>query len=96
MRDLYRRAIGLVEWEREVNENRKREGGFAPFFPLNKVPKSHHSRSFQTLAGDTRTAATVDDVFRWARTGRGGQQYVIDFDDLEEPPTCSSRSGLCE
>ena len=39
--------------------------------------------------------ATVDDVIRWALSGEG-ETEELDFDDLEEPPSCASHSGLCE
>ena len=42
-----------------------------------------------------RAVALIDDVIRWAIAGIG-ETETLDFDDLDEPPTCDSRSGLCE
>ena len=38
---------------------------------------------------------TIRAVVRWALAGEGFTE-ALDYDDLEELPTCDSRSGLCE
>jgi 3'-phosphoadenosine 5'-phosphosulfate sulfotransferase (PAPS reductase)/FAD synthetase len=43
--------------------------------------------------GKPNRVATIDDVFRWALTSRGGGQFDMDFD---EPVSCASSSGMCE
>jgi 3'-phosphoadenosine 5'-phosphosulfate sulfotransferase (PAPS reductase)/FAD synthetase len=38
---------------------------------------------------------TIDDVVRWAMSGRY-ETASLEYDDLEEAPSCASLSGLCE
>ena len=38
---------------------------------------------------------TIDDVMRWALDSQW-ETTPIDYNDLEEPLTCASASGLCE
>lgn len=85
----------LQEREDEVNALHDRDTKFSPFFDLNKVPLSQRSRTIVTEDGREIKAASIGDVFRWAATSRGGQQYAIDYDD-EAPPVCASKYGACE
>ena len=48
-----------------------------------------------TSGGRQMAVASIDAVTRWAQAGTGTTE-TLDFDDLDEPPTCDSRSGLCE
>lgn len=68
--------------------------GFSSFFARDKVPVSQRSKTITTKAGEDMNVATIDDVARWSRTSRGGQQY--DFAFWDEEPTCSHTSGACE
>ena len=52
--------------------------------------------SVEVQTGGVRMAvATIDGVERWARAGIG-ETEALEFEGMEEPPTCDSRSGLCE
>jgi len=40
--------------------------------------------------------AMIDDVMRWAESEGSVHQISVDTEELEEPPTCESRLGMCE
>lgn len=84
----------LVEKEREVNFALGDPETYRSFFHAGTVPASQRTLAIHDKSGAPINVATIADVFRWALTSRGGQQYDWDFDD--EPATCSHTSGMCE
>ncbi len=88
------RVAYLVEQEREVNAALGNPSTYRSFFHCGKVPRSQRTLRCTNSRGQQIWVATIEDVFRWSRTSRGGQQYEMDL--LEEPPTCNSRHGMCE
>ena len=58
-------------------------------------PSEFPSKVTIKTGGVKMAVATIDAVSRWAQAGVGDTEE-LDFDDLDEPPTCDSRSGLCE
>jgi 3'-phosphoadenosine 5'-phosphosulfate sulfotransferase (PAPS reductase)/FAD synthetase len=78
----------VYEWEKIVVDA-SRHGGAATFFPDSKTTKTEDHEKGQYLG--------IRDVVEWAKTGVGGRQYdLLDFDDGNAPPVCSSQYGLCE
>ncbi|MEG3640648.1 phosphoadenosine phosphosulfate reductase domain-containing protein [Magnetococcus sp. PR-3] len=76
----------LTKWERLVGLSSKR--GISSFFAVDKIPGPHQINHGLKMPN-------VQDVARWAMTGKGG--YNIDmFTATEEPPQCSSSMGLCD
>ena len=59
------------------------------------APEEFPARVTTTTGNEQMAVATIDAVVRWASAGEGFTE-TLDYDDLEELPTCDSRSGLCE
>lgn len=76
----------VAEWERIVSGVSKR--GLSSFFAHDKTPGEHQGRVDVKMPG-------IMEVVEWAKTSRGGSQYVIPFEDCA-PEMCSSIYGLCE
>lgn len=79
----------LMEWEALVADASKR--GAATFFASDTTPEG----AAAAKRGETGTAGgyqypRADEVFEWAKTGRGGRQYQM-FE-----PACASEYGMCE
>ena len=79
--------------EQEVRVTASRPELYRSFFHSRTVPKGQHSISMER-DGKKIGICTIEDVFRWATTAHGGQQYDMDFGD--EPVSCSHSSGACE
>lgn len=69
-----------------------RGGEFSSFFGPDKTPKRFHSRSSKNKAGEEVSYPTIDDVVRWAMTGKGAQGT---FHENPEPER-ACKSGYCE
>jgi 3'-phosphoadenosine 5'-phosphosulfate sulfotransferase (PAPS reductase)/FAD synthetase len=74
----------IREWEEVVARVSKR--GLATFFAAMTDP---------TDADRPGTYARIDKVVEWSRTGRGGRQYAMFFDD-QPGGGCRHEQGLCE
>jgi len=93
-RRMPERIAFLRQKEKEISATSKT--GLATFFGIGKVPENQASEHYTTKDGRHVKVANIDDVVRWAATDRGGQQYKLEFDDMDEPPVCASRYGACE
>lgn len=90
------RAVFLRNKEIEVNERLGPETlTYRTFFHAGTVPKSQRTHSTIDREGQGFKVCTIDDVFRWAMTSHGGQQYDWNFDDELGGSACH-RSGACE
>jgi hypothetical protein len=82
---LFREVIDRIrEWEAIVAEASKR--GAATFFPAVTDP---------TDVDRPGTYSGIDKVVEWSRTGRGGRQYAMFFDE-QTGGGCSNDMALCE
>ena len=87
--------IDRIRAEEEAAKANVRGG--STFFPPAMVPVRYRTGSvYQNKAGQGIKLTMIDDVVRWAEEGTSAITGRLDFDDLDEPPTCDSRSGLCE
>ena len=93
-RQFPERIDRIRECENEALSNRR---GGSTFFPPAMVPVRYRTGNvYQNKAGQGIKLTMIDDVVRWAEEGTSATTGVLNFDDLDEPPTCDSRSGLCE
>ena len=93
-RQFPERIDRIRECENEALSNRR---GGSTFFPPTQVPVRYRTGNvYQNKAGQGIKLTMIDDVVRWAKEGTSAMTGALDFDDLDEPPTCDSRSGLCE
>lgn len=84
----------IRECETEALSNRL---GGSTFFPPSMTPVRYRTGAvYQNKAGQGIKLTMIDDVVRWATEGTSAATGTLEFDDLDEPPTCDSRSGLCE
>ena len=87
--------IDRIRAEEEASRANVRGG--STFFPPAMVPVRYRTGNvYQNKAGQGIKLTMIDDVVRWAEEGTSAITGSLDFDDLDEPPTCDSRSGLCE
>lgn len=91
--NIARRMPGRIDLIRR----RERTAGehYTTFFGRKMVPLRYRTCTVTTARGERIAVASVDDVVRWAEADAFAT-IPMDFEDLEEPPTCDSRSGLCE
>lgn len=90
----------LMEWEAAVADASKR--GAATFFASDVTPQGAAiGRSLKAKGGATPEESAAlpwpraDEVFEWAKTTRGGQQYDL-LGYADDGLSCSSQYGLCE
>ena len=86
----------MIEKERLVQEHCTHDHPdmLRTFFHSGTVPmKVRTGPKIIDKKGRDNQIATIQDVFRWALTSRGGRQFDMDFD---EPVSCASSSGMCE
>ena len=87
--------IDRIRDDEETAKSNRRGG--STFFPPSMVPVRYSTgQVYQNKAGQGIKLTMIDDVVRWAKEGTSAITGALDFDDLDEPPTCDSRSGLCE
>ena len=71
--------------------------GGSTFFPPAMVPVRYRTGSVYTnKKGQGIKLTMIDDVVRWATEGTSAITGSLDYGEMDEPPTCDSRSGLCE
>lgn len=88
------RVDRIRECETEALGNRR---GGSTFFPPTMVPVRYRTGNvYENKHGQGIKLTMIDDVVRWATEGTSAITGNLNFDDLDEPPTCDSRSGLCE
>lgn len=92
----------IMEWERLVADASKR--GAATFFASEVTPegaamgkrlKKIEDREARKVASAAAPWPKADEVFSWAKTGRGGKQFDL-LTHADEGVACSSMYGLCE
>jgi 3'-phosphoadenosine 5'-phosphosulfate sulfotransferase (PAPS reductase)/FAD synthetase len=92
----------LAEWEAIVSMASKR--GKTTFFAADMTPDGADiGRRARKRGGLTPAESAmqkwpdVREVFRWAKTGRGGRQFdMLDLAFADDGLSCSSQYGLCE
>jgi 3'-phosphoadenosine 5'-phosphosulfate sulfotransferase (PAPS reductase)/FAD synthetase len=92
--NLFPERIDLI---RQAEQDAHGSNLIATFFARDKVPELQRNFPITTAAGELMQVATIDDVVRWSRTGRGGLtgDLFADLDD-DEAQACWHHSGLCE
>ena len=90
----------LMEWESIVAEASKH--GVATFFASDVTPQGAAiGRELRAKGGASAEEIAAqpwpraNEVFEWAKTTRGGQQYDL-LGYAEDGLSCSSQYGLCE
>lgn len=87
--------IDRIRAEEEAAQGNVRGG--ATFFTPKMIPVRYRTGEvYENKHGALIKLTMIDDVVRWATEGTSAITGSLDFDDLDEPPTCDSRSGLCE
>jgi 3'-phosphoadenosine 5'-phosphosulfate sulfotransferase (PAPS reductase)/FAD synthetase len=70
-------------------------GRYSTFFPFDKTPPRFRSRPYTAKDGREMMVPTIDDVVRWALTGKNARGAWDDQGELfDSPHACSS--GFCE
>lgn len=77
-------------WEEKFEAEK---GRYSSFFPSRTVPERFRSKPYRMKDGTDVMVCTIDDVVKWAKTGKGAKGSWED-DEPEEPITC--KSGYCE
>lgn len=76
----------------EEQRHGQAHGQYNGFFLGKMVPERFRSKDYKTADGRTIKIATIDDVVRWALTGKGAKGSWED----ESPEPISCQSGFCE
>jgi len=87
--------------ERERISGRPAANGFSSFYGPNAIPARFHSRVYRRAKdGKEFSVATIDDVVRWSKTGKGAiEDNTMDlfaFDEAPAEKVSGCQSGFCE
>lgn len=101
------RGIGMyyperIDRIREAEQEFDNINGMSTFFARNKVPARFRSKEITTAKGEQVKVATIDDVVKWANTGKGAAGLPCDWDLFAEqtkdlpPRICLAQHLACE
>lgn len=91
-----------IDMLRKAETTMQCRNGFSSFFARKTVTARHRSKEIETKAGKKMFVPTIDDVVRWSKTERGGKQYSLGLDWLDNTSeddkyiSCPSALGQCE
>lgn len=87
---------------RQVETEFDNINGMSTFFARNKVPPRFRTKEIQTAKNGAMKVATIDDVVRWANTGKGAVGLPCDEDLFADqskdlpPQICLAQHLACE
>lgn len=102
IRAMAMHAPERVEYLREWEEEMGNERGYQSFFSSDKIPERFRTQTYINAKGNPVKVATIDDVVKWANTGKGAVGLPCDWDLFAEqtkdlpPQICLAQHLACE
>lgn len=102
LRMVGREYPGRVDRIRQAEREMEQDGHPHTFFHRGITPPRFHSKVVKTKAGNDISIATIDDVVRWANTGKGATGLPCDEDLFADqtrdlpPHICLAQHLACE